>query len=312
MTDATHTPSALTSPHGGFRRAARRATDVRPRYVAGRAVRGFDDGLFGVWDRQQRRATVLRALRRGAGPRLPGVWGGERDGDALLRRLRSAAHGGTGTASDARRGRGCSAGGSRLGGGAPGLRAVLRRGGLLDALGVHGPRGHACAAFGLLRRGAHRGEPLRRIDREVHRRRCDGGVGVTGGPRGRRRACGPRGAGPRRGGGGVRRARRVAAAGPGGGRHRSGRGDREPSGGPGRGGPCQHRGPGAGDRAAGHGLRRRGDAPGHLRRDRLRRRRIAPAEGQDRAAAPLPGRAGRGRGGRGRPRRRVGGAVRGA
>ena len=119
--------------------------------------------------------------------------------------------------------------------------------------------------------------PLRRDDREVHRRRGDGGVGRAGGARGRRRA---RRAGRARAGrrGGARSARRserrdlraragvvtgqVAVAG-------------QPGRGPGRRRPRQHRGPRAVRRRARHGARRRGDPPGDLGGDRLRGRRAS-------------------------------------
>ena len=71
---------------------------------------------------------------------------------------------------------------------APRLRPVRRPRRLHDAVGVARRRGRPRAARPLLRDGADDRRPLRRHDREVHRRRGDGGLGRADRARGRRRA----------------------------------------------------------------------------------------------------------------------------
>ena len=144
----------------------------------------------------------------------------------------------------------------------------------------------------VLRDREHGDRPVRRRGREVHRRRGDGGLGDAGRDRERRRAGGARRAGPGRRGPAARRraaasTRLAARAGVvtgevavtigadqrGHGRRRRG----------------QHRGPGAGRRRARPGAGRRGHPAARVRRDRVRRRRRAHAEGQDRAGAAVAG-----------------------
>ena len=77
--------------------------------------------------------------------------------------------------------------------------------GFTTALGDSRRRGGAGAAVSLLRHGRATDRALRRHGREVHRRRGDGGLGYADRDRGRRRACRPRRARPRRRGVGSRR-----------------------------------------------------------------------------------------------------------
>ncbi len=90
-------------------------------------------------------------------------------------------------------------------------RASARHGPLRRSRRVHrhspraATRRHAGAPLPLLRPRKRRDRPLRRDDREVHRRRGDGGLGRADRPRGRRRARGP---------GGLELARRRQALGP--------------------------------------------------------------------------------------------------
>ena len=236
--------------------------------------------------RHDPRAEVLLGVRHGAGSGTRATAGGDAD---VQRR-------------SACRGRPDAA--ARPGRAAPGVGHVRRPRRLHPADRVVGSIGRARPARSLLRDGARDRRPVRRDDRQVHRRRGDGGVGHAGRARGRRcekrprRARAGRRSGVTRRPGGSPRPPR-----PRGHRHRPGR-DAEPRPGRRRRRPRQHGGAHPGSRGSRDGVRRRRHSAGDLAGDRLRGRGPPRAQGQVRAASAVArGRAARDRTGRrsGRP-----------
>ena len=153
---------------------------------------------------------------------------------------------------------------------APVLGAVRRPRRLHAARRETRPRGDQRAPLPLFRTRPPHHRPLRRDDREIHRRRCHGRVGRPDRERGRRRAGG---AGRARGcgvGGRARRRVRCRPCSTGRCRHGGGR-DHHRQGGRGHGARrhCQLRLPGAKRSSARRGPRRRVHLEGGFRRDRV-------------------------------------------
>ena len=211
---------------------------------------------------------------------VPRLRGAARSRPAVLHRVR-----------DVGRGRCCGARGRCSGAHRPRDRAPAVLGAVRGPGRIHaaergtGSRGGPGAPVAVLRHRPHRGDQVRRHDREVHRRRGDGGLGHSRGRRGRRRACGAGGHGARLRGcrpGSLDRGPWPRGAGRRGDRHGGGHHERRGPG-DGRRRRRQHRRAGAVGGHGRHGPGRHHHAAVGRAGHRVRPARRRRAEGQDRA-----------------------------